>query len=376
MKGKEKLKTTTTKNNKTKKLKLKSKYRHHFSFKTRMIFNVIIFLISFSLCFYVATKTIQYTESKVVNYNENNNIDYKVFVKPNDFYEQEYLDKNMIYVASLIDKISIDFSYLFNIDEKFDVNFNYRILGDLIIANSTGNTNYFNKQYVLLDTKSKDMTNDTTLAINENIDIDYDYYNTLASSFNSSYGLDTNSYLKVYLEIDKKSKDNKLNINDKTESSIIIPLSKRSIEIKFDSKDTLLIKKALTDKKMIFNYKILILEIILFTISAIYISKIIKLLSLIVKNKSNYDKFLNKILKEYDRLIVETTTGVDFNNSNIIKINKFNELLDVRDNLKIPIMYYNVVKHQKCYFYIKNINDVYLLQIKASDMEVNKDNAK
>ena len=130
-------------------------------------------------------------------------------------------------------------------------------------------------------------------------------------------------------------------------------------------------KKAIADKEMIFNYKVLILEIVLFIISAIYISKIIKLLALVFKKKSVYDKFLSKILKEYDRLIVETTTGIDYKNSSIIKIDKFNELLDVRDNLKLPIMYYNIVKHQKCYFYIKNDNDVYLLQIKASDMEVN-----
>ena len=68
---------------------------------------------------------------------------------------------------------------------------------------------------------------------------------------------------------------------------------------------------------------------------------------------------------------METTTGIDYKNSSIIKIDKFNELLDVRDNLKLPIMYYNIVSHQKCYFYIKNDTDVYLLQLKASDMEVN-----
>ena len=107
----------------------------------------------------------------------------------------------MIYVASLIDKIDIDFSYLFKIDEIFDVDFNYRILGDLIISNSTGSTNYFTKQYVLLDTQNKEMVNTNTLAINESIDIDYDYYNSLASSFNTSYGVETNSYLKVYLDI-------------------------------------------------------------------------------------------------------------------------------------------------------------------------------
>ena len=57
-----------------------------------------------------------------------------------------------------------------------------------------------------------------------------------------------------------------------------------------------------------------------------------------------------------------------FFEDNIIKINKFTELLDVRDNLHQPIMYYNVVAHQKCHLYILKDSNLYLLTLKDVDM--------
>lgn len=38
-------------------------------------------------------------------------------------------------------------------------------------------------------------------------------------------------------------------------------------------------------------------------------------------------------------------------NFHVFEVNEFNELLDVRDNTKKPIMHYTVVDHIKCYFY-------------------------
>ena len=67
---------------------------------------------------------------------------------------------------------------------------------------------------------------------------------------------------------------------------------------------------------------------------------------------------------------------VSFDNKEIIKIKKFNELLDIHDNLGLPIMYYQVSKHQRGYFYIYHNNIIYLNDIKEVDLEKNKDSDK
>lgn len=87
------------------------------------------------------------------------------------------------------------------------------------------------------------------------------------------------------------------------------------------------------------------------------------------KKVTNYDKYVNKLLKEYDRLIIEIKTKIVMKKYNIIEVKSFTELLDVRDNLKEPIIYYNVIKHIEGIFYIKSHNDIYLLTIKNKDLE-------
>ena len=347
-------------------LKLKAKFRRQFSYKLRLTISLLVFVLLFSLCLYYASKSFDFQDSKIVNYQENNKVNYQVYVKPNNFYETDYLDENMIYVASLIDKIKINFDYLFKIDEKNTFDFTSKVIGNLVIANLSGNTKYFEKEYVISDSETNQMVNEKNYNLNKEVEIDYDYYNQLANNFKTSYGLETNSYLEVSLQVNKK---NDLNIDDVSTSKVIIPLSEKSIEIKFDSQDSVLMKKTASKEKIIFNSDAFVKEITLFILSICLIWQIIKLLGLLVKKKNTYDVYLNKILKEYDRLIVETTTGINFKDNSIIKLDKFNELLDVRDNLKLPIMYYNVVKHQKCYFYIKNGTDIYMMKLKASDME-------
>ena len=348
----------------------KKHFKRYVSFNARLARNIIVFLVAFSFCLILASKSFEYEETKAVKFRENNTIDYKVYLKDNDYYETEYLDKGMIYVASLIDKIKLSFDYDFDIDEQVNLNFSYKVLADLVISSVNGATNFFKKTYTLLDTKAETINNDVIYNLDKDIDIDYGYYNRLANNFRSEYGVETNSYLKVYLQVDKNGGNNdNININDSVTSTITIPLSEKAIEINFDTKDTKLIKNIMTDKKLVFDYKIFTIECILFIISAIFMVKSINLVVKLNDKKSVYDTILEKILREYDRLIVETTTGVDMNKNHIIKINKFQELLDVRDNLKLPIMYYNIASHQKCYFYIKDNNDIYIYYLKAVDLE-------
>ena len=98
---------------------------------------------------------------------------------------------------------------------------------------------------------------------------------------------------------------------------------------------------------------------------------VLQMINITKVKKNEYDKLLEKILKEYDRLVVETSTLPNLNKYNLMKITSFNELMDVRDNIRLPIMYYNVVAHQKCHFYIIHEENIYLYTLKAVDLEKN-----
>ncbi len=349
----------------------KKHFKRYVSYNERLARNIIIFVLALSLCLYLAPKSFEIEDARIVKFRENNTIDYRVRLKENEFYETEYLDKGMIYVASLIDKIELTFNYDFGIDTKVDLDFHYKILGDLVISSVNGETNFLKKTYTLLDSETEQIIDKDTYTLDKELEIDYDYYNQLANNFRSQYGVDTNSYLNVYLQVDKTggNEQEEIDLEDSITSTITIPLSEKAIEINFDSKDTHIDKNITTDRELIFNRKPFAVECVLFIIAVIFLVRIIKLLLKLRNKKKVYDTLLDKILREYDRLIVETSTGVDMNKNHIIRIDKFQELLDVRDNLKLPIMYYNVTNHHKCYFYIKDNDDVYVCYLKAVDVE-------
>lgn len=348
------------------------KKKLYISYNIRLAIYVLLFVsfLVFGICY--GLHSINFNKEVSIYYKENSNLDYKVYLKDNAYYDTDYLDKGMLYIASLIDTINVDFDYLFSIDTDSSIDFNYGIYGKLIIADESGENTYFEKDYQLLENKSASIKNAKDELIKENISIDYNYYNQLANDFKMSYGVDTTSSLKVYLKIDKKNslEENKFTLEDTNELALIIPLSEKSITIKMDYTDINESNKILAQPELAVEDKTeLFFAGVLIGISLVAFIKLIGLLSLLKVKRNAFDRYINRILVEYDRLIVETFSCPDLTTNNVIKIKKFEELLDVRDNLKLPIMYYTLTKHQKAYFYIKHNNDIYLLNIKAVDLE-------
>lgn len=344
----------------------------YIGYGVRLFLNTILYIIFLCLGITFIFFAFDFKEQKIINYTEKSNLDYKVYLKQNDFYDTEYLEKDMLYIASLIDKVNIEFNYDFTSDEKINLNLDYKIMGKLSITDSTGKKLYFEKDYVLLDNKRANLNHDNNKKIKEIIDIDYSYYNSLANRFKTSYGLDSSSNFVIYFIINKDNDDKNIIINNSTMMSITIPLSEKSVNITMDYKDINNTSSIISESNVIIDSVVYIIFAFLSIIlSFIILYRIIKLLTLLKKDRNKYDKYINKILIQYDRLIVETSTCPITTGKNIIKINKFQELLDVRDNLKLPIMYYVVVKHHKCYFYITHGNKIYLNVVKAIDLEKN-----
>ena len=341
------------------------------SYESRVIKFSVIFVALFLVGFFLMYKSFTFNQEKYINYTETTNLDYKVYLKENKFYEEEYLEKGMLYVASLIDKIDIDFLYNFNISEQVDLDFKYNITGVLSITDNDGKNVYLTKDYKLLDDKTFSLKGEQDHTIKENIVIDYGAYNKLANSFKSTYGLDTASKLTVYLNVDKNSVNQDVKDVEKANNMLIeIPLSQRSVSISMDYKDinrnSSLVKKS---SVTVNNVAFIIIGGLVIIASFYGLYKLLKLLGLLTPKKSAYDKYVAKMMRQYDRLIVVHYTCPDLSKYNVVKIKEFNELLDMRDNLKVPIMYYNVTDHQKSYFYILNNNDLYLLVLKSVDFD-------
>lgn len=355
------------------KIKKKKKKNLYIGYNTRLFINISSFIIYFILFLIFVFKAFSISPEKKLNYIDKSNLDYKVYLKENDFYNVDYLDKDMMYVASLINKVNVTFNYDFSSDINLNLDFKYNIIGKLTIQDSTGKSNYYENTYILLNDKKTTLKNDNKQNIHETINIDYDYYNNIANVFKTNYGVNTISKLTLYLTIDKSSKDEKIMLKDLDVMSLEIPLSERSINIEMNYKEIDNISNIIMNSNVFIDNMIYIILLLIFIVLLIISTvKITRLLSLLINKKTKYDKYVNRLLTEYDRLISNTLTQPNTDGIEIINIESFQELVDIRDNLSLPIMYYSITKHHKCWFYISHNNKMYLYVVKAVDLEVNK----
>lgn len=358
-------------NNKTKN---KLKFTKYYSYEFRVIMRLIFFIISLLIGLFLVIMSFRYDNSKSINYKEQSNVDYKVYLKDNDYYDVDYLGKDKLYIASIIDKINIDFDYNFFIDENVDLNFDYSIVGNLLIQNESGTETYFEKEYELEELTKSKINNSKNYELNKSVSVDYDYYNNLANNFKNDFKLNTSSKLVVYLKINKHG-NNYVNLNNNSLMSVEIPLSQQAVNIKLDYKaineDSKLIKSSHVS---VGNMAFVFVGLIFIIISIINLLRLIKLLNKILPHKGKYQRYLNKLLTEYDRVIVNSSQMPDLSDeSKIEKIQEFKELLDLRDMLKLPIKYY-ALSDEKSYFYLYNINEdkTYLHVVKKIDIEEDK----
>lgn len=346
------------------------KKKLYLSFNFRLIIILILFIICVVVSSLLIIMSFSIISERTVDYQEKSNIDYRVYLKPNDFYDEEYLKEDMVYVSSLIKKIETDFKYTFNISELSNIKFKYNIIGKLLITDSNGSKTFFEKDYVLLDDKELFINNNKYVNIDETIKINYDYYNDLANRYRQQYGVNSKSDLIVSLIVNKTSDDINLQLNDKSIMSLNIPLAQNEVNIKIDSNELDNSRNVISKSSLqITNIVNIIIGIIVALTAILLFVKVLRYVFILVPKRSKYDRMLAKILKEYDRFIVETSTPPDEEHLKVVRVHKFIELLDVRDNLSQPIKYYNINNHQKCVFYINYSDEIYIYTLKAFDID-------
>ena len=355
-------------------LKRKSQSKLYCKIKKKMILNIIVLLILFGCLIYAFSKSFLITKSNTVTYNEKSNVDYKVYLKDNNFYDKSYLNKGMAYVTSLIDNIKIKYNYTFDSTIESDLDIKYKIIGKLVIASQNNSKTFYEKEYDLSKEIIDEMVNEKSYIIDRDVEIDYQYYNNLANEFKSNYAVNTTSRLEVSLHVEETNKEsNSYELNSINNVVLSIPLSEQEINISLDntnlnnSKNIVLHKKIVVKDISFVIISAFIILMIIFT----FISLIEKIYLLTQKNLSAYDKHIRRILLGYDRIIVNVMNIPNKDDYNLIEVENFQELVDVRDNTKEPINYHVIKEHSMCEFFVINGDNLYLYEVNASTL--NKD---
>ena len=329
--------------------------------------SIILFIISFLLF----QKSMHNYTQDIINYNEKSNIDYKVYLKENNYFDEKYLGENKVYITNLIDYLDIDFSYNLKLDSYRNGKYIYYIKGIMSANVSNTSKDYWQKTYNLTQPKEIKYNNIKNVSFKENIQIDYQTYNNLLLQFKEEYKLAMDGFFKIVLCVENYIESfNGAKLTQITTTNLEIPLTKATIEVPIETEEVNKNSKLVGEliyKNDIENlvYKILcIITILLGLYLLIYsIYKIVRSFEKI----SYYNKELKKILKTYDGIIVNINKLPSYINYDIIDVNSFDELLDAHGEIRQPISYYE--SRKKATFTLINGNIVWRYTLKDNDYE-------
>lgn len=335
----------------------------HFGFEKRVILMGSLTVISFVLAIIFCYQAINYSDIDNVSYSERSSITYSVCLHDNDYYKGQCQSSGMQYISTLTKSIPIVFNYNINYSSAVNYKLDYYILGKTIIYDRDDASKVLYRDDKLLSERKSVEGTDVIAKLNTKIDVAFKEKNDFVNGYKSKYALNSLASYDVVLYVD----DGK---GPREVASVSIPLSMQTFGISEETvaNDDQLVsmeKAGLASINTVFG----LVGGVFGIIGAVILVKLIKLISVTIDGGSPYEKKLNQILAEYDRVIVMSKSEYKINpDKQFIKLDSFFELLDARDTLEKPIIYERV-NSVKSYFYVEDDERIYRYAMKESDFE-------
>ena len=349
---------------------------------------VVISMLSVGFILIYINKSKSYT----IKYSETSNIDYKVYLKDNKFFEEDYLGTENRYIASLIDYVNANFKYEMAMNEKnVDYRYSYHIDANVVVREATTAKPLYTKTKEIKRVTDTNSNGKSKATILENVDISYNEYNDLIKEFVSIYGLD-NTYstltIDMYINVTGSCEKFEEDKNNEAKISLIIPLTTKTVGVDIknnlvESDNNVIICKS-SDHSAVF-FLILAIVVIL---GGIYVTYLLVMYIIRTRSaESIYEIELKKILNYYHSYIQKVKNKIDlkkgigleqYKDCQFFRLETFTDLLEIRDNINAPILMASDEKNTATYFLIFDVNNkaiyVYGLRVKDIKRQIRKNN--
>lgn len=323
-----------------------------------------------------STLFISNNKNAYVGYTEEGKVIYRAYLADNDFYEEEYLNGSHAYVASLINKMTADFSY--DVKMQIDnVNFQYayKIDAQLIVKDKASKTKIYDSFYEVLYEETSDSSGDE-LKVRKLVEFDYQKFNKKADEFNRTYNLkNTENILLVKMTInvigmcESFQNDNQ----DVYTITLSLPLMQTvvspSVSATVPTREQKIIVKDISSFE---NLKIS--AIVLGCLDLLATIILVLYIFLSIDKHIDYARKVKKLVSNYDSYIQQILTPFDFSSYQVLKINSFKGLLEIRDTVQSPLLMYENEDKTCSQFFITTAEKVLYLYEIAVEEETNINN--
>ena len=355
-------------------------YKEHKIFDILKRKSIIIKYIVFIALIFVVTAmlVVQVTKEKTTQqnivYTENSNINYKVYLKENDFFNTRYLEKDNQYIATLIDYVEGNFRYELETDSKTntDYRYSYKIVAETNVTDKTNHKSLYKFDEDIIQEKVYKTNTKSNLIINEPIKVDYNRYNDIVKRFVDTYDLE-NSNATVTINMYVNLLDDVNPNNNKTNApaiSLSIPLTTETMAIDIESnsvnENDITVCQNMNQEKYLFGAVILAIFDVVLVIKLIIFIKDTK------DEKAVYNMRLRKIMSNYGSYIQKLNNEFEFECYQILEIKSFEDLLQVKETINKPILMTEKLSAMETYFFIPCENNVYIYELKAGNLRRDK----
>lgn len=292
------------------------------------------------------------TDNILMSYTSKGDIGYNVVLKQNQFITEDEVEENGAYVTSLIDHITVTPSYFFNSSKNTNAKGTNKVTANLIVnyrdSNSRNSSRLLDKEYVL---DSKEFTvEENAYSTSGSYDIYLNDYVAVLNDFQKEVKMAVDGYLEIKSETVFNGSQSKINYNNSYTNTLKIPLSSSVIQIDKATSTPKTGYVYTTDlaksNSSVLTY-IIVVAVLLFLIICILLRELF-----IATNTDEYEKALNRFLKVYDDIIVNTTNMANLEEYNLVEVEEFKEMLNLSRELLLPIIKYEYKRGKETWFYI------------------------
>ncbi len=311
--------------------------------------------------------------NQYVEYAESATVEYKVQYVPNQFFEDEWIEKGKSYISELVKSVSADFSYKLNANASTMLyEYSYYIDATLKIVSDKNGATYYTISDVIVPEKSTSAASSIAPNIKETVSINYVRYNEIAKTFIKTYNikdakatLSVNLVTKTDCENTAYSGDHSLNFTE----TLNIPLALDTFTINSTANRSLAPSSfefdGLVNRDLFLDTSIIALVLALLVILTLLV-----FLRITRNEDITYAAKINKIYRAYSPFIQRIDGGFDFTGYQTVIVKTFNEMLGIRDTIQSPVLMSENKDETMTQFLIPtNTKLLYVFEIKVDNYD-------
>ena len=318
-------------------------------------------------------------ESTYVGYTESGDVDYTVYLKENEFFEEGYLGEENMYVSSLIDRVQMEFLYKISMDQPATYHYTYGVDALIVIRdNATKKLIYSDRlsadtPALVAEQTVEHQQSEQELEVYVPVEVRYDVYDQRAKGIVKELKLtNVTCTLEVEMTIDVVGSADHLAEDKENHYSFMLSMPLLSEKVAFEQKSDVPSgeDKLITVKDGTVRNVFMTLTIVFLSLSVLYAIALVVFVFLTRNTDINYEIQVKRIVANYKSYIQRIINPIDMTGYRIMYVESFRDLLEIRDTIRSPILM-NENEDKTCTsFMIPTDTDViYVYEIKVADFD-------